>query len=187
MTINKKLQCAQCQWISSTLSEDVLFRLYIPPGLRNSISLTELLAYNSRTILQGSNAVWCGRCNTNTKKVDTRESSSDIILLEIIRVTNKSEDPRHPTWSKNSIQITFPVSDVILFGSRKYNLAGTCHHRGSLKCGHWLTKLCLNDGSWYELDDLKPKHFKSPPPGSSDSTVVVLLFLAADKLSNSTL
>ena len=150
--ISTKLQCSKCFWVSSTVSSDVLFKLYLTPGHKKSISFADLLDFNSRASLQSANAVWCGHCNVKTKQTSVRETTSDIVLFEVIRVTQKSN-----TWSKNTIPITFPIQDVMLFG-RKYHVVGTCHHKGSLQFGHWFTKLCLNDGTWYTLDDLNTKH-----------------------------
>jgi ubiquitin C-terminal hydrolase len=175
-SINKRLQCLKCQWISSTSSEDIFYRLYIPPGFRNSISLTDLVNYNSRSRLYGANSLWCGNCGIKTEQSDVRDSNSDIIMFEIIRVTRNSQS----VWTKNCLPINFTDRNIS-FGSRKYHLAGTCHHKGTLKFGHWITKLCLSDGNWYELNDLKITHQKTMAPGSNDSTAVILVFLAADK------
>jgi ubiquitin C-terminal hydrolase len=56
-----------------------------------------------------------------------------------------------------------------------------CNHRGSLNGGHWLTKE-LTETGWYELDDLKTSVNVTNPPGLDDTSVVVLLLIAEDKL-----
>jgi len=151
-----------------------------PSWSQKSISFADLLDFNSRAALQYADAVWCGHCNGKTKQTSVRETTSDIVLFEVIRVTQKSNN----TWSKNTIPITFPTRDVLLFGDRKYHVVATCHHKGSIQFGHWFTKLCLNNGTWHTLDDLNPKHRTSEPPGSMDSTVVILALIATDKLFN---
>ena len=109
------------------------------------------------------------------------ESDSDVILFEVIRVQECVKDLGNG-WAKNTIPINFSTRNITLFGSRKYHVIGTCHHTGSLTHGHWYLKMCLSDGQWWELNDLKAKHTKSTCPGVRDATVVVLLCVATDKL-----
>ena len=100
-----------------------------------------------------------------------------MLLIEIIRVT----DVKVNRWLKNSAPISFPVSQVDLLGfSRHYRVVASCHHRGSIAGGHWLTKTLTNHG-WYELDDLKAKNMTTIRPGVKDTSVVVLLLIAEDK------
>jgi len=48
-------------------------------------------------------------------------------------------------WSKNTASISFPITDVKLPGfSRSYRVVGTCHHRGTVNSGHWITKVLTN-------------------------------------------
>ena len=58
---------------------------------------------------------------------------------------------------------------------------GTCHHRGTLNSGHWITKICTIDG-WFELDDLRGNNFPTIPPGTNDDSVTLILIIAEDKL-----
>ena len=60
-------------------------------------------------------------------------------------------------------------------------MVSTCHHRGSLNSGHWLTKIATGSG-WYELDDLISRNLSTQPPGVSDNSVAVILLIAVDKL-----
>ena len=78
--------------------------------------------------------------------------------------------------------VNFPVTELKLPGfSRAYQVVATCHHRGSLLGGHWLTKICTARG-WYELDDLRPKELATDPPGTQDDSVTVLLAIGKNKL-----
>ena len=58
---------------------------------------------------------------------------------------------------------------------------GTCHHRGTVNSGHWITKV-LTNGGWHELDDLVGKSLVTSPPGVSDDSVTIILLIAEDKL-----
>ncbi len=79
---------------------------------------------------------------------------------------------------------SFPVASLKLPGfPRTYRVVSTCHHRGSVNGGHWLTKIATNTG-WYELDDLIPRNLPTNPPGVSDNSVTVILLIAEDKLSH---
>ena len=96
------------------------------------------------------------------------------MIFEIIRVTKANTH-----WIKNSIPISFPVNGLVFPGSdRKYSIIGTCNHKGSLGSGHWFTKLRMNDGRWFVLDDLQPQHSVAAAPGTGDSSTVLLVLLA---------
>ena len=177
--IGTTLQCNSCKWVCYYCS-GCLFKLHIPPGHRKSLDLQELLDYNSG-FSSRTEAVWCEHCRSKTGQHATYESHSDIILFELIRVHEAKEYSRRH-WLKYTIPINFSTRNISLFGTRKYHVTATCHHKGSLAQGHWYTKVCLSDERWYELNDLKPRHTKSSRPGIKDSTVVVLLCVAADRL-----
>ena len=51
--------------------------------------------------------------------------------------------------------------------SRFYRVLCTCHHRGSLSGGHWLTKACTTCGG-SELNDLNAENASTNPPGAND-------------------
>ena len=57
-SVSTRLQCSKCQWISYSSSRDMLLKVYIPPGDKKSVSLGELLEYNSSF---SSSSVNCGR------------------------------------------------------------------------------------------------------------------------------
>jgi len=127
-------------------------------------------------VLKDDDAVFCGNCNTKRAHSSSRDYTSDLCLIEVIRVSQINET----FWVKNSLPINFPVRDLKLPGfTRTYRVLATCHHRGSLQTGHWFTKISTNSG-WYELDDLKVKSLSTKPPGLYDQTVVVLLLAAED-------
>jgi ubiquitin C-terminal hydrolase len=131
------------------------------------------------SVLSDSEAVFCGNCNRKTTQTSSRECSADTLLIEIMRVTGHGGGSR--SWSKNSIPISFPTQNLKL-SSRSYRVAASCHHRGSIKSGHWTTKVCTSTGTWYELDDLKGKPSVTNPPGTLDSSVTVLLLIAENRL-----
>ena len=153
----------------------------LPFFLRRVTPLSDLLEYNSLSVLSDSEAVFCGKCNRKTTQTSSRECSADTLLIEIMRVTGHGGGSH--LWSKNSIPISFPTQNLKLSKlSRSYRVIASCHHRGSIKSGHWTTKVCTSTGIWYELDDLNVKPSSTNPPGISDSSVTVLLLIAEDKL-----
>ena len=120
----------------------------------------------------------CPKCGSKTAHTSRREHLSDFLIFEIIRVTRPKR-----SWIKNCIPVTFPVNGVVFPGSpRKYNIIGTCNHRGSIHSGHWFTCLRMADDRWYELNDLHRKHSIISRPGHSDRTSGVILLLADDKM-----
>jgi len=158
-------------------SSDTSLKLYIPANCKQT-TLEELIVYNSNADLRNADAVFCSNpgCNRKTEHTLRREYSSDLFIIEVIRVTESKSG-----WSKTSIPISFKSSNLKLPGSDKsYKVVSSCHHRGSLKAGHWFTKELTCDG-WYELDDLIPKNRVTYPPGLLDNSVVVLLIAANDK------
>ena len=76
-----------------------------------------------------------------------------------------------------------PTSGISLPGTdRKYQVIASCHHRGTLRSGHWITKLMMVDKTWFNFDDLKPENQVTQAPGANDSSVVILLLLAESPL-----
>ena len=171
-----RLQCSVCRWISSSPTRDVSLKLYLPSTSKRSI-LGDLMDYNSNVVFIDDDAVFCRNCNSKTSHSSSRDYNSDLFLIEFIRVTQVNNG-----WIKNSLPIDFPVQDLKLPGfSRSYRVIASCHHRGTLRGGHWFTKISTVNG-WYELDDLKPTCYRTVPPGTKDQTAVVLLLAAEDKL-----
>ncbi len=177
-TFSTRLQCLSCKWVSDSVCNDVSLKLYIPIAIR-SVTLSELVDYSSRTQLISNNSVLCGKCNIKTPHNLKREYNPDMLLIEIVRVTELKSG-----WNKNDCTINFPVTNLVLPGfTRLYRVVATCDHRGSLTGGHWLTNICTSGGNWYELNDLKQTSLLTRSPGIDDSSVVIILLIAEDKLS----
>ena len=99
-------------------------------------------------------------------------------MVEIIRVTEKKRR-NLLSWHKNILPLCFPTTGISVPGTqRKYQLIATCHHYGTLRYGHWITKLVTNDKHWYECNDLKASNNVTKAPGTADSSVVMLLLIA---------
>ena len=147
---SSKVSCSKCNWVSETLCSDVSLKLHIPSDCIN-ISLRDLVEHNSIANLAGDNAVYCGTCKVKTSQKVSRSFNPDLCLVEVIRVTKSSRYG----WAKSNASLSFPLTDLVLPGfERGYRVVGTCHHQGSLNSGHWITKICSNQG-WFELDDLR--------------------------------
>ena len=101
--------------------------------------------------------------------------SPDIFLIEIIRVMESKKHNR-TIWKKNGT-IDFKTSITLPGSDSKY----VSLERGTIKHGHWTTKLLLQNGWWYEIDDLKGEHVRTTNPGFKNSSVVILI-LAKDTL-----
>ncbi len=176
-TFSTRLKCSKCLWVSQRSSSDVSLKLHFPAGGLN-FTLSDLVDYNSNTVLTDSDAVFCSHCKTKTTHTLSREYNPDLFLVELVRATLSSGN----TWIKNLANVNFPVTDLKLPGfSRAYRVVSTCHHRGSVNSGHWLTKIATGSG-WYELDDLIARNFCTQLPGVSDNSVTVILLIAEDKL-----
>jgi ubiquitin C-terminal hydrolase len=173
-----KLQCLNCKWVSYQISKDLLFKLYIPPT-HTHCTLTDLLDYNT-TVSMRDNSIFCGRCSKKTDHYLTAELVSNFVILEVIRV---SDAKGSGSFFKNNIPISFPTSGISIPGCRsKYQVVATCHHRGTLNSGHWFVKLKTANQTWWVCDDLRPTNSVTNPPGTRDSSVV-LLFLVAEPLA----
>jgi ubiquitin C-terminal hydrolase len=171
------LKCSLCKWVSPLAGNDVFLKLYIPPEKKGNVSLDDLVVYNSNVQLATQDAVWCGNCNAKTPHTQTREYNPNLFLIEIVRVIKT----RH-RWVKNPIPISFSTDNLILSGfSRKYKVIASCHHKGTLKSGHWFSKI-LTVNEWFTLDDLKAYVHPTCPPGSKDNSAAVLLLAAEDML-----
>lgn len=177
-TFSTRLQCLSCKWVSESVCNDVSLKLYIPIASR-SVTLSDLVDYSSKAQLISNDSVSCGKCNIKTPHSLKREYNPDMLLIEIVRVTELKSG-----WNKNNCTINFPVTNLVLPGfSRLYRVVATCDHRGSLTGGHWLTNICTSGGHWYELNDLKQTSLLTRSPGIDDSSVVIILLIAEDKLS----
>ena len=176
-TLTTQLQCSKCNWVSQRSSTDVFLKLYLPRG-GHTFTLADLVEYNSNVVLTDSDAVFCGHCNIKTSHSLSRKYNPDLFLVEVVRATESSRN----TWLKSNACINFSATSLKLPGfSRSYRVISTCHHRGSVNGGHWLTKIATNTG-WYELDDLRSKNSPTIPPGFNDDSVTVILLIAEDKL-----
>lgn len=149
--------------------------MYFPPD-RKLFTLEELVDYNSKVSLVGDNSVNCSNCGSSTTHTYLRSCNPDMFLVELIRVTDTTQG-----LVKNMDPIRF-LTDLKLPGfSRSYRVVASAHHRGTLRGGHWVTKLCTTNG-WFEVDDLRRKHFATDPPGISDESVVIIVLVASDLL-----
>jgi ubiquitin C-terminal hydrolase len=170
-----RLQCSECKWIHEVPSHDPSLKLYVPEDCKQT-SLSNLVEHSSSSVLRGSEAVICGKCERKTEHTSSRLYDPDLIMMEIIRVTKVKR-----RWVKNNVAVSFPCSDLALPGfPRKYKVISSCNHRGSITAGHWFTKE-LTESGWYELDDLKTKSVTTQPPGANDKSVVMVLMIAEDK------
>jgi ubiquitin C-terminal hydrolase len=143
-----------------------------------NLSLHDLVAYNSTANLTGDDAVYCGTCKAKTSQKVSRSYNPDLCLMEVIRVTKSSRN----VWGKSNASLSFSVTNLVLPGfERSFRVVGTCHHRGGLNSGHWITKVCTNLG-WFELDDLRGDSFPTIAPGINDDSVALILAIAEDKL-----
>ena len=146
--------------------------------MRKVFTLTELVGSNSNELLSNKEAVFCGRCNLKTSQTTKHTYNPDIFMIEIVRATEGKN-----VWIKNNSWISFDDTKLSLPGfDRSYNIVASCHHRGSLKGGHWTTKIRTNNG-WWEMDDLKSYCVKTVQPGIKDSSVSLLLLIADNMLA----
>ena len=112
--------------MSQRSSSDISLKLYFPAG-GLVFTLSDLVDYNSNTVLSDSDAVFCSRCKTKTTHTLSREYNPDLVLVELVRATLSSGN----TWIKNLAKVNFPVTDLKLPGfPRAYRVVSTCHHRG---------------------------------------------------------
>ena len=51
------LQCQRCKWISISMANEVLIKLYIPESKR-TVTFTDLLAFNSETLIPEASGVF---------------------------------------------------------------------------------------------------------------------------------
>ena len=108
ISFSATLQCISCKWVSHQEVSDVSLKLYIPPD-KKCVSLADLVAHNSRGFLDRRDAVYCGKCLLNTPHSMTHDYDPDVLLIEIIRVTDAGS-----RWIKNGSPITFPTVGVNL-------------------------------------------------------------------------
>ena len=101
-----RLQCSvsSCQWVSQKDVNDVFLKLYIPADKRR-FTLEDLVDYNSNAVLDGDDAVYCGRCKVKTPHRLTREYDPDVLLIEIIRVTETTRTIGRRTDPRSTSQL----------------------------------------------------------------------------------
>ena len=174
-TFLSKLTCSNCKWISERKCNDYSLKLHLDG--KAHVSLIDLVNLNSNAVLSGVDAVFCGHCKVKTSQKQARDyDNPDLLMLEIVRVTKLKNN-----WIKNSAPLSFDSKNLQLPGFlRPYRVVGSCHHRGSLEGGHWITKILTKRG-WFEMDDLQRKCRKISSPGVNDESVSILLLIAEDK------
>ena len=65
---------------------------------------------------------------------------------------------------KNNAKVTFPLSHITLPGSdEKFRVVASCHHSGTVTAGHWFSWIVLDNGSWFEVNDLNTIHRRLSP------------------------
>ena len=175
-TLTTRLQCSQCNWVRYPSSSEIALQLYFPFDRKLS-TLEELVDFNSKAALGDDNIVMCSNCSLKTQHTYLRSCDPDIFFVELCRVTNTPQGLR-----KNSDPISFGTELKLPGFSRGYRIVASAHHKGTLRGGHWITRLCTQHG-WMEADDLRRKHVRTVPPGKFDSSVVILVLVAIDKLS----
>jgi ubiquitin C-terminal hydrolase len=177
---SSKLKCSICQWVSESKSNDVSLKL--PLGDLPHVRLSDLISTNLTALHAGDDAVFCGNCRTKTPQMSERcYNNPDLFLIEVIRVKQSTTGNR---WIKNDAPISFDVKDLKLPGFlRPYSIVGSCHHRGSLNGGHWITKISTSKG-WFDMDDLRRDPLPCDPPGIDDASVSVILLVSTDKLGS---
>ena len=88
------------------------------------------------------------------------------------------------TRRKHHSKVTFPLQDITLPGSsEKFHVIATCHHSGTESSGHWFSWIKLDNGSWFEINDLNAIHKRlSSVVMKAGAKTVCLILLIADSL-----
>jgi hypothetical protein len=175
-TLTTRLQCSQCQWARYPSSTEVTLKLYFPEDRKLS-TLEDLVDFNSRAALGADNTVNCSNCGIKTSHTYLRTCNPDVFLIEISRVTNTLRGLK-----KNTDPINFATELQLPGFTRRYRVLASAHHLGTLRGGHWVTRVCTLRG-WFEMDDLRKKHLTTAPPGINDNSAAVVLLVASDRLS----
>ena len=122
---------------------DFMCKLYLPSKVGNRCSLFDILQFNSK--VPSLSSVFCGHCDRKAEHSAYWEHNAAI--FELIRVTQRKTD-NGMLWRKSCLPISFPVTGIKIPGSdSRYRVISTCHHRGSIRYGHWLTKLLTQNNS----------------------------------------
>ena len=129
--VSVSLQCQRCKWCSISTTSETLIKFYLPPSRQANISFSDLIVFNSEMKFPESAGVNCAKCGVKTAHSSRREHHSDLLFLEIIRVSRANT-----YWSKNYTCINFPLNGIVFPGSdRKYSVIATCNHKGTLLIG----------------------------------------------------
>ena len=79
--------------------------------MESPISLQDLISRNSRSLLDGKNQVYCGKCKQNTSQRFSSSFESQIIVIEIVRIITIRNEMR-----RNNSPVYFALKGISLPG-----------------------------------------------------------------------
>ena len=91
--------------------------------------------------------VLCPICKKKTPQTVEWYLDNDYLLLELLRGEERLKNIQ-------SI-VTFNPAHIE-FRKSRYHVIATSHHSGGIASGHWVSKIKLQDNSWWLLDSLNP-------------------------------
>jgi len=172
--------CMRCRWTSIKDSAEPSFKLYFPTPSPDSISLQELVERNSKQVLDGTDAVFCGNCACKTSMSVSRSFPGKVVIVELMRgYFYNGQRCKHFT------KVTFPIHDITLTGStEKFRVIASCHHSGTVAAGHWFSWITMDKRTWWKIDDLKSTHkrLSSAAIRAGGQTISILLLIADSML-----
>ena len=105
--------CTICKWVSLRPSQESILQLYFPESSQHTFfTFQDLIAYNSGSILTGSNRVNCGKYGHTTSQTLSRSYESTPFIVEVVPVSTVKGRKR-----KNNAQVKLPLNKISLPGS----------------------------------------------------------------------
>jgi ubiquitin C-terminal hydrolase len=174
-----RTRCGHCGTESSQKDAFVC----VPLPIDGTASLEEALRqFQREEALEGANAYACDKCKRKTeatKNVEFQELPEILVFaLKRFRWSNLGK------CEKNQKLVKFPLHNLVVacVGNslgRKYDLAGTVHHKGdSTDSGHY-TAHVKRDAKWFLCDDSHVAEVAGDVPAALVAADTYLLFYAA--------
>lgn len=162
----KRKTCSSCSFVWEHPRADFIFRLHFPALRKKSYTLQEIIEANLSTSISDVN---CTICKQKTPQTVEWHLDNDYLLLELLRGEERLINNTHSSVTFNPAHIEFRKN--------RYHVIATSHHSGGIASGHWVTKIKMQDNTWWLLDSLNSSAEKTTSKNLFNNDLIFILLM----------